>query len=158
MAETVKLTLDGKNKLEQELNELKTVKRQEIAEKIKVARSYGDLSENSEYDEAKNEQAMVEARIMKLEATLKNVVIVSEEKKASKKVIKLGTKVKLLDVEDNEEEVYELVSSIEVNLFENKISDSSPLGGALLGKKAGDTIEVEAPIGTLKYKILEIVK
>ncbi len=156
----VSLTLEGKAKLEKELAELKTTKREEIAEKIKVARSYGDLSENSEYDEAKNEQAIVESRIATLEATLKNAIIVEDEgaQKIDEDRIRLGNKVVVLDVEMEEELEYEIVSSIEADPMNGKISDDSPLGKAILGHKAGDEIEVEAPIGTLTYKVLSVEK
>ncbi len=156
----VSLTLEGKAKLEKELVELKTTKREEIAEKIKVARSYGDLSENSEYDEAKNEQAIVESRIATLEATLKNAIIVEDEgaHKIDEDRIRLGNKVVVLDVEMEEELEYEIVSSIEADPMNGKISDDSPLGKAILGHKAGDEIEVEAPIGTLTYKVLNVEK
>ena len=156
----VSLTLEGKAKLEAELAELKSVKRKEIAEKIKVARSYGDLSENSEYDEAKNEQAIVESRIATLEATLKNAVIVEDDAAPvdDEDTIWLGNKVTVLDVEFGDELVYDIVSSIEADPMNGKISDDSPLGKAMLGRKAGDTIEVEAPIGTLQYKILKVEK
>lgn len=161
MAEkVVSLTLEGKAKLEAELAELKSTKREEIAEKIKVARSYGDLSENSEYDEAKNEQAIVESRIAKLEATLKNAVIVEDEDTAANddNKIWLGNTVTVLDVEMEEELTYDIVSSIEADPMNGKISDDSPLGKAILGGKVGETIEVDAPIGTLQYKILNVVK
>ena len=161
MAEkVVSLTLEGKAKLEAELAELKSTKREEIAEKIKVARSYGDLSENSEYDEAKNEQAIVESRIAKLEATLKNAIIVEDDDvtETGDDKIWLGNKVTVLDVEMDEELIYDIVSSIEADPMNGKISDDSPLGKAILGGKVGDTIEVEAPIGTLQYKILNVVK
>ncbi len=161
MAEKViSLTLEGKAKLEAELAELKSTKREEIAEKIKVARSYGDLSENSEYDEAKNEQAIVEARIAKLEQTLKNAVIVEDEAAArhDEDTIRLGTHIKVLDVELGEEMEYDIVSSIEADPMNGKISDDSPLGAALLGRQAGETVEVEAPIGILNYKILSVEK
>lgn len=161
MAEkVVSLTLEGKAKLEAELAELKSTKREEIAEKIKVARSYGDLSENSEYDEAKNEQAIVESRIAKLEATLKNAIIVEDDDVAETgdEKIWLGNKVTVLDVEMDEELTYDIVSSIEADPMNGKISDDSPLGKAILGGKVGEIIEVEAPIGTLQYKILNVVK
>ncbi len=161
MAEKViSLTLEGKAKLEAELAELKSTKREEIAEKIKVARSYGDLSENSEYDEAKNEQAIVESRIATLEATLKNAVIVEDDAVASEDAdtIWLGNTITVLDVETGDELVYDIVSSIEADPMNGKISDDSPLGKAVLGHKAGETIEVEAPIGMLEYKILKVEK
>ena len=154
------LTMERKAKLEAELAELKSTKREEIAEKIKIARSYGDLSENSEYDEAKNEQAIVESRIATLEATLKNAVIVEDEAevKIDEDRIRLGNTIRVLDLETGEEQVYDIVSSIEADPMNGKISDDSPLGSAVLGQQSGQTIEVEAPIGTLKYKILGIEK
>ena len=159
MAKTIKLTKEGKEKLEQELLDLKSRVRLEIAEKIKTARSYGDLSENSEYDEAKDEQAKVEARIADLEVTLKNVVIVDEDTKSSKTAtVKLGHSVTVLDVEYNEEETYTIVGSVEANPTENKISDDSPLGAALLGKKEGSVVVVDAPVGEIEYKIIKILK
>ena len=161
MAEkVVSLTLEGKAKLEAELINLKTVKREEIAEKIKVARSYGDLSENSEYDEAKNEQAIVESRIATLEATLKNAVIVEDDADVGNDEDKiwLGNRITVLDVEMDEEFVYDIVSSIEADPMNGKISDDSPLGSAVLGKTVGQIVEVEAPIGTLQYKILKVEK
>ena len=158
MAKSITLTKEGKEKLEQELLDLKSRVRLEIAEKIKTARSYGDLSENSEYDEAKDEQAKVEARIADLEVTLKNVVIVEEGAKTKKAAtVKLGSKVTVLDVELDYEETYEIVSSIEADPIENKISDDSPLGAALIGKKDGSTVSVDAPVGTVEYKIVKIV-
>jgi len=157
MAKSITLTKEGKEKLEQELLDLKSRVRLEIAEKIKTARSYGDLSENSEYDEAKDEQAKVEARIADLEVTLKNVIIVEDGAKSKKAVtVKLGSKVTVLDVELDYEETYEIVSSIEADPIENKISDDSPLGAALIGKKEGSTISVDAPVGTVEYKIVKI--
>lgn len=157
MAKAITLTKEGKKKLEQELLDLKSRVRLEIAEKIKTARSYGDLSENSEYDEAKDEQAKVEARIADLEVTLKNVVIIEDDGKAKKAAtVKLGSKVTVLDVELDCEDIYEIVSSIEADPTENKISDDSPLGVALLGKKEGCTVNVDAPVGTIEYKIIKI--
>ncbi len=151
----INLTAEGKEKIEKELLELKTVKRQETADKIKLARSYGDLSENSEYDEAKNEQAMIEARIATLEQTLKNAVIIADKsERESKDEIHVGSKVKVLDCEYKDE----CVSSFEADPLSNKISEDSPLGKELLGKKAGKTISVNAPIGILKYKILEVIQ
>ncbi len=156
----VSLTLEGKAKLEAELAELKSTKREEIAEKIKVARSYGDLSENSEYDEAKNEQAIVESRIATLEATLKNAVIVEDDADVASGAdeVWLGNTVVVLDMETNEELTYDIVSSIEADPMNGKISDDSPLGRAILGRSAGQVIEVDAPIGTLSYKIISVKK
>ena len=136
---------------------LKTQGRADIAEKIKVARGYGDLSENSEYDEAKNEQAKIEARIVEIEAMLKNVEIIEDIKGKAKTVV-IGVRVKALDMEFDEECEYRVVGSTEANPLEGKISDESPLGKALLGKKIGDEVIVDAPAGELKFKILEILK
>ena len=157
MAKTFKVTEDGLKKLQDELEKLKTVGRSEIAEKIKVARGYGDLSENSEYDEAKNEQAKIEARIVEIEAMLKNVEIIAGIKGAAKTVM-VGTKVKVHDLELDEEFTYKIVGSTEANPMEEKISDESPVGKALLGKKVGDEVVVEAPAGEIKIKILKISK
>ena len=157
MAKTIKITDEGLKKLEEELENLKTVGRADIAEKIRVARGYGDLSENSEYDEAKNEQAKLEARIVEIEAMLKNVEIIEDIKGKAKTVV-IGVKVKVIDEEFSEEEEYRVVGSTEANSREGKISDESPMGKALLGKKIGDVVTVEAPAGEFKVKILEISK
>ncbi len=157
MAKTIKITDDGLKKLQQELETLKTEGRTDIAEKIKVARGYGDLSENSEYDEAKNEQAKLEARILEIEAMLKNVEII-EDIKGNAKTVVIGCKVKVLDVEFGDEDEYRVVGSTEADSREGKISDESPMGKALLGKKLGDEVIVEAPAGEFKVKILEISK
>ena len=157
MAKTIKITDDGLKKLQQELETLNTEGRTDIAEKIKVARGYGDLSENSEYDEAKNEQAKLEARILEIEAMLKNVEII-EDIKGNAKTVVIGCKVKVLDVEFGDEDEYRVVGSTEADSREGKISDESPMGKALLGKKLGDEVTVEAPAGEFKVKILEISK
>lgn len=155
MAKTIKVTEDGLKKLQAELENLKTVGRTDIAEKIKVARGYGDLSENSEYDEAKNEQAKIEARIVEIEAMLKNIEIIEDVKGDSQTVV-IGVKVKALDMEFDEECEYLVVGSTEADPMNGKISDESPLGQALLGKTIGDEVIVDAPAGELKFKILEI--
>ncbi len=157
MAKAIKITDDGLKKLKEELEYLKTEGRADIAEKIKVARGYGDLSENSEYDEAKNEQAKIEARIVEIEAMLKNVEIISDIKGAAKTVI-VGVKVKVLDVEFDEEFEYHIVGSTESDPTAFKISDESPVGRALIGKKVGDEVVAETPAGELKFKILGISK
>ena len=157
MAKTIKITNDGLKKLEEELENLKTVGRADIAEKIKVARGYGDLSENSEYDEAKNEQAKIEARIVELEAMLKNVEIITDIKGSAKKVV-VGVKVKVYDHEFDEECEYKIVGSTEADPRENKISDESPVGKALIGKKVGDEVIAETPAGEIKLKVLGISK
>ena len=155
MAKTIKVTEAGLTKLKEELENLKTVGRADIAEKIKVARGYGDLSENSEYDEAKNEQAKIEARIVEIEAMLKNVEII-EDVKGDGKTVVIGIKVKALDMEFDEECEYVIVGSTEADPAIGKISDESPLGKALIGKTIGDEVNVDAPAGELKFKILEI--
>ena len=157
MAKAIKLTDEGLKKLQDELENLKTVGRTEIAEKIKVARGYGDLSENSEYDEAKNEQAKIEARIVELEAMLKNVEIIAEKKSATKTVT-IGSKVKVLDVEFDEELEFRVVGSAEADPANGLISDESPVGKALLGAKAGDTVKAETPDGEVDFKIVAISK
>lgn len=157
MAKTIKITDDGLKKLQDELENLKTNGRADIAEKIKVARGYGDLSENSEYDEAKNEQAKIEARIIEIEAMLKNIEIIEDVKGKAKSVV-IGVKVKVLDEEFGDEDEYRVVGSTEADPANGKISDESPVGKALLGKKVGDEVIVDAPDGEFKLKILEISK
>lgn len=157
MAKQVVLTDEGLRKLEDELEQLKTEKRKEIAEKIKVALSFGDLSENSEYDEAKNEQAMVESRIAQIEAMLKNVKLIDDDD-LNTETVNLGSKVVLLDVEFNEKVTYQIVGSTEADPDENRISDESPMGKSLLGHALGEVVTVEAPGGNIEFKILEISK
>ncbi len=157
MEKKIRLTDEGLKKLQDELENLKTHGRADIAEKIKIARGYGDLSENSEYDEAKNEQAKIEARIVELEAMLKNVEIISDVK-GSAKTVMLGSKVKILDVEFNEESEYRIVGSAEADPDSGLISDESPVGKALLGHKAGETVTAEAPAGEIEFKIISISK
>jgi len=153
----VVLTYEGLKKLEEELENLKSVKRREIAERIKQALSFGDISENSEYDEAKNEQAQVEGRIVQLETMLKNAKLIDEDEVNTEQV-SLGSKVKLLDVEYKEEVEYHIVGSTEANPSKSKISNESPVGIALMGKKKGSIIEVSVPDGLIKFKILGISK
>lgn len=154
---TVFLTYEGLKERERELEYLKTEKRKEISEKIKVALGFGDLSENAEYDEAKNEQAEVELKIVKLEKMLKNAKVIDEED-ISTDIVSMGIKVKVLDIDMEEEEIYNIVGSEEADPMNNKISDESPVGKALLGAKIGDTVTVEAPNGEFELKILEISK
>lgn len=151
------LTQEGYNKLEEELNYLKTEKRTEIAERIKIALGFGDLSENSEYDEAKSAQAENEIQISELEAKIRNAKII-DEKEIDTKTVQIGNLVKVHDIEFDEDVEYTIVGSTEVSLAQNKISNESPLGKALLGAKKGDTVEVHAPAGIMKYKILGIKK
>lgn len=151
------LTDEGLKKLEEELEQLKTVTRKEVADKIKVALSFGDLSENSEYDEAKNEQALVESRIVQIEAMLKNVKILDEDELTNDNV-SVGSKVKLFDKEFNEEVDYQIVGSTEADPMSGRISDESPVGQGLLGHKVGDVVEIETPGGVCLYEVLEITK
>ena len=151
------LTQEGYDSLDKELNYLKTEKRAEIAERIKVALGFGDLSENSEYDEAKTAQAENEVRIAELENKIRHAKII-DEKEIDTEVVQVGNTVKVLDIEFNEEIEYTIVGSTEVNLAENKISNESPIGKALLGAKKGSTVEVNAPAGVIKYQILSITK
>ena len=149
------MTYEGLKKLENELQVLKVVKRKEVAQKIKEAREQGDLSENAEYDAAKDEQRDIEARIEELEKILKNAEVVVEDEVDLDK-INIGCIVKILDVEYSEELDYKIVGSTEANSLKGKISNESPVGKALIGHKVGDTVEVETPAGVFAYKILEI--
>ncbi|MBQ2937967.1 MAG: transcription elongation factor GreA [Clostridia bacterium] len=151
------LTQEGYENLDKELNYLKTEKRAEIAERIKVALGFGDLSENSEYDEAKTAQAENEVKIAELENKLRHAKII-DEKEIDTDTVQIGNTVKVLDMEFDEEIEYTIVGSTEVDLLENKISNESPLGSALLGAKKKQTVEVTAPAGIMKYKILDIKK
>ncbi len=151
------LTKDGLKKLENELENLKTVRRKEVAERLKEAIALGDISENSEYDDAKNEQAFIEGRIQELEVKLRNVEVISDDKKSKSKVT-IGSKVVLLDMEFDEEEEYTLVGSAEADPSQGLISNESPVGAAILGQKTGTVVDVHAPNGVLKYKIVKIKK
>ena len=152
------LTYQGLQKLEDELQNLKVVRRKEVAQKIKEAREQGDLSENAEYDAAKDEQRDIEARIVDLEKLLKNAEVVVEDEIDLDK-ISIGCQVKVLDIEEDEEMEFKIVGSTEANSLEGKISNESPVGVALIGAKAGQTVDVETPKGTvLQYEILEIQK
>jgi len=152
----VVLTYEGLRKREDELEELKTVKRKEVAEKIKEARGQGDLSENAEYDSAKEEQAEIEARIVFLEKMLRNAEVIDEEE-LSNEVISVGCTVKLYDIEFDEEVVYTIVGSAEADPMNGRISNESPVGMNLLGHKSGETIAIEAPDGEVKFKIIDIM-
>ncbi len=157
MAKPILLTDEGLKKLEDELEQLKTIKRKDISEKIKVALSFGDLSENSEYDEAKNEQAIIEARIATIEAMLKNVKLLDDDE-ISTETINVGSKVTVKDLEFNEELTYYIVGSTEADPEKGRISDESPIGKGLLGHKAGEIVDIEAPAGIIKFEILSIGK
>ncbi len=159
MAETKKniMTYAGLKKLEDELHDLKVNRRQEVAQKIKEAREQGDLSENAEYDAAKDEQRDIEARIEELEKLLKNVEVVVEDEIDTEK-INVGCRVKLFDVEYDEEIEFSIVGSTEANSIQHKISNESPVGSALMGKKVGDIVVVETQMGQIEYKVLEITR
>lgn len=149
------ITYEGVQELERELEELKVVRRKEVAGKIKEAREQGDLSENAEYDAAKEEQAAIEARIEEIEKILKNVEVVTDEDVDLSK-INVGSVIKIKDVEYGDELEYKLVGSTEADSLKGKISNESPVGIALIGKGIGDIIEVEAPAGAIKYEIIDI--
>ena len=149
------LTKDGLKKLQDELENLKSVRRIEVAERIKQAIAFGDISENSEYDDAKNEQAFIEGRIQELEQKLRNVEVISEEKKP-KNVVAMGCKVILRDMELNEDMEYTLVGTAEADPEAMRISNESPVGAAILGQKVNKVVDVQAPVGTIKYKIMKI--
>ena len=151
------LTQEGYDRLEEELNYLRTEKRSEIAERIKVALGFGDLSENSEYDEAKTAQAENEVKIAELEDKIRHAKII-DEKEIDTETVQIGNIVRVLDMEFDEKIEYTIVGSTEVNLAENKISNESPLGVALLGARKNHVVEVNAPAGIMKYKILSIKK
>jgi transcription elongation factor GreA len=151
------LTQEGYDNIEKELNYLRTEKRAEVADRIKVALGFGDLSENSEYDEAKNAQAENELKIAELENKIRHAKII-DEKEIDTKTVQIGNTVKVLDLEFDEEVEYTIVGSTEVNLAENKISNESPLGMGLLGAKNNEVVDVKAPAGVMKYKILSIKK
>ena len=157
MAKTISVSSEGLKKLQEELEYLKTTKRKEVAEAIKVARGFGDLSENSEYDEAKNEQGLVEARIAEIEAMLKNVKVIDESTIATDKV-SVGNVVKVYDETFEEELEYTIVGSSEANPVEFKISDESPIGKALIGATIGEVVKAETPGGETVMKVLEISK
>ncbi|CCQ93408.1 Transcription elongation factor GreA [[Clostridium] ultunense Esp] len=151
------LTPSGLKKLEEELEYLKTVKRKEVAERIKIAIGYGDLSENSEYEDAKNEQAFIEGRIITLEKMLRNVKVISDND-VQTDTVSIGSTVRVKDLEFNEEIEYTIVGSAESDPLSNKISNESPVGEALLGQKKGAIVEVIVPAGTIRYEILDIQK
>lgn len=149
------ITPDGLAKLEQELEHLKTVRRREVAARIKQALEFGDISENSEYDDAKNEQAFIEGRIASLEQALRNARVVdAEDFKAG--IVSVGSKVRVKDLETGEEFEFVLVGPAESNPSENRISNKSPVGRALMGQKAGTVVKVNAPAGVISYEILEV--
>ncbi len=149
------LTPEGYEKLKHEIDHLRGDKRREVAERIRVAREFGDIAENAEYDDAKNEQAMLEHKIALLEERLMSARVI-EKKDIAKDVVSVGSKVRLRDVAANKTFEYQIVGSAEANPAENKLSNESPVGKAILGRKKGEVVEVAAPRGALKFKILEI--
>ena len=152
-----RITQSGVKKLEEELENLKTVVRPEIAEKIKQARSFGDLSENSEYDEAKNEQGLIESRIAEIEQTLAHAIILGDDEISTEKV-DIGNIVTILDVDMEEQMTFQIVGTSEANIENGHLSDESPIGKALIGHTAGETVIAETPSGEIPFKILEIAK
>lgn len=157
MSEEILLTQEGYDKIVAEHEELVAVKRKEISERLKEAISYGDLSENAEYDAAKNEQAELEERILKLENMIRKAIIINEEEMSSDRV-RVGLTVKVLDVEENEEMEFTIVGSTEADPFEGRISNESEVGKNLLGKQKGDTVQIVVPDGLLTYKVVDITK
>jgi transcription elongation factor GreA len=149
------LTPEGYKKLQQEIEYLSNDKRREVAERIRIAREFGDIAENAEYDDAKNEQALLEHRIAMLEERLRDARVINK-KDVAKDVVSVGSKVKLRDITAKQTVEYHIVGSAEANPAENRLSNESPVGKAIIGHKKGETVEVAAPRGSLKYKILEI--
>ena len=155
MQKEVILTPEGHEKLKQEIENLRTVKRREVAERIRIAREFGDIQENAEYDDAKNEQALLEHRIATLEDRLRNARVI-DAGDVTTDVVSIGSMVRIRDVDAKKTFEYHIVGSAEANPAENKLSNESPVGKAILGRKKGETVEVTAPRGAMKFKILEI--
>ena len=151
------LTEEGLKKLEAQLDYLVSVRRNEVSEQIAIARGFGDLSENAEYDEAKNEQAKVEEEIVRLTNTIRTAVVVADSEISTEKV-SVGTSVRVKDVDTGDEDVYAIVGAEESHPYENKISNESPVGAGLLGAKRGDVVSIEIPAGILRYEILDITR
>ncbi len=152
---TIQLTAEGKKRLEAELHNLITIRRQEVAERIHQAKAYGDINESGEYEDAKNEQAWVEGRVRELEQTLSHAQVIESNGHGDRSIVQLGTTFCLVD-DSGEKEVYMLVSSAEADSVENKISDQSPIGSAVLGKRKGAKVAVTVPAGTLQFTIVSI--
>lgn len=155
MEKDIFFTPEGLEKIENEIEFLKTVRRKEVAERIKIALGYGDLSENSEYDEAKNEQAQVEERIVKLENMVRNAVVI-ESDDLNTEIVNIGSTVSVKDLHTDKESTYTIVGSAESNPLEGKISNESPVGSSLIGKKIGDVVDIEVPKGTITLEIMNI--
>lgn len=158
MAKEFKISAERRQELQDELVYLKTVREKEVADQIKEARSFGDLSENSEYDEAKNEQGKLYSRIAEVENILANCVVIEDTHESGHSVVRLGCKIVVKDVEFGDEETYHVVGSQEADPMNGRISEESPFGKALLGKSVGEEVQIDAPAGTLHYKILDIQK
>lgn len=150
------LTAEGLKKLEDELDNLRSVRRQEVAERLKVAISYGDISENSEYDDAKSEQAFIEGRILELEQMINTATVIDNTANKKKGIVALGSTVVVRDVETGDEDTYTIVGTTEADPFKNRISNESPVGAAILGKAVNTVVEVNTPAGALSYKILKV--
>ena len=150
------MSREGFHKIQEELEYLVTIRRKEIAEKLKEARSYGDLSENAEYDEAKNEQGKLYSRIAEIENILANCSVIEEEADSDPDTVRLGSKITVMDTMLDEEETYQVVGSQEADPMNGRISEESPFGKALLGKHVGDTVIVDAPAGNIEYKVVSI--
>lgn len=150
------LTAEGLKKLEDELDNLRSVRRQEVAERLKVAISYGDISENSEYDDAKSEQAFIEGRILELEQMINTATVIDHAANKKKGVVFLGSTVVVKDMETGDEDTYTIVGTTEADPFKNRISNESPVGAAILGKAVNTVVEVNTPAGALSYKILKV--
>ena len=156
MDKHVYLTKEGLEKLQQDLENMKTVRRKEVAERLKQAIGFGDLSENSEYDDAKNEQAFIEGEIQRMEEMLINVVVIEDGAKEDDGTITIGSKVVIRFVGDDEEEEYKIVGTVEADPMNNRISNESPVGKAIIGHKAGDIVDIEVPTGIVQYEIVKV--
>ncbi len=156
MDKHVYLTKEGLEKLQQDLENMKTVRRKEVAERLKQAIGFGDLSENSEYDDAKNEQAFIEGEIQRMEEMLINVVVIEDGAKVDDGTVTIGSKVVIRFVGDDEEEEYKIVGTVEADPMNNRISNESPVGKAIIGHKAGDIVNIEVPTGIVQYEIVKV--
>ena len=156
MDKHVYLTKEGLEKLQQDVENMKTVRRKEVAERLKQAIGFGDLSENSEYDDAKNEQAFIEGEIQRMEEMLINVVVIEDGAKVDDGTITIGSKVVIRFVGDDEEEEYKIVGTVEADPMNNRISNESPVGKAIIGHKAGDIVDIEVPTGIVQYEIVKV--
>lgn len=156
MDKHVYLTKEGLEKLQQDLENMKTVRRKEVAERLKQAIGFGDLSENSEYDDAKNEQAFIEGEIQRMEEMLINVVVIEDGAKVDDGTVTIGSKVVIRFVGDDEEEEYKIVGTVEADPMNNRISNESPVGKAIIGHKAGDIVDIEVPTGIVQYEIVKV--